>query len=186
LRGLFLYQNRSLAFHSLPCTEWFRVSPFNRWPFIPHPQGHRPCFLDEAGCFVLFCLGRRLLPRPARTFLRNMQSGPAVSVGKLETLIIHVFPFQCGGGQSARLRYFCILICHFAFCTLIFYLLSYPLSAIPYPLYAIRYPPSAKIGNRHSTIFLSAIFNFNQKRTHSSLNMGKKQNFLQTPLPFIL
>jgi hypothetical protein len=37
-------------------------SPFNRWPFIPHPQGHRACFLDEAKCFVFYIsLGRGLL-----------------------------------------------------------------------------------------------------------------------------
>jgi hypothetical protein len=47
----------------VPCIEWCRV-PFDRWPFIPHPQGHRPCFLDEAKCFVFYISPDRGLLHP--------------------------------------------------------------------------------------------------------------------------
>jgi hypothetical protein len=83
------------------------------------------------------------------------------------------FPFYAEAGLTARLRYFCTFICHFAFCTLIFDLLSYPLHATRYPLYVIR---SAQYAPRTT----------NQSNTHPLFaKYGKKQNFLQLPLLFI-
>ena len=91
--------NAKWFFMFVPCIEWCRVSPFQPMAFTPYPQGHRPCFLGEAGCFVLFLLvwAEDSSPHLAQTFLRNLRGGPTVPADKSASLIIHVFPFLRGG-----------------------------------------------------------------------------------------
>jgi len=61
------YESRDFAFHFFP---------FRPMAFTSYPQGHRSCLLDEAGSFVLFCLGRGLLPHPARTLFTKFAKWP--------------------------------------------------------------------------------------------------------------
>ncbi len=100
-----------------PASNGSGLPLLNRWPF--HRSRRAIGLVSSARPSLRPSSGPRI-PPPARP-------RPSFEIRRVAPVVLHVFPFLSGGGQSARLRYFCTLLCF-----------SYPLYATRYPLCAIR------------------------------------------------
>ena len=151
----------------VPCIEWCRVSSFIRWPFTPHPQGHRifwhysyfflfdtPVPTQRSGLALFF-------PKPARW--------PGCAIRRSGNLVYSCFSLsKRRRGHSTPPPLF-----------LLFDLPS--LSAIRYPLCAIRTPHDARRKLSALRYPLYAIFNFNQTRMVLLSKIRKNKIFYNLP-----
>ena len=86
------YESRDFAFHFFP---------FRPMAFTSYPQDHRSCLLDEAGSFVLFCLGRGLLPPPGPdTFYEICKVARLFLPANQHPGLFMFFPFYAEAGKT--------------------------------------------------------------------------------------